>query len=819
MEKIIKEQLKKVDEIKEKKEEIKLSEIFDFISDTEVEIGEKKEKLIINAIKKASEEEYREFLTGQFINVDNSQKRQFFSEKILKEILIKDFDFYKYKESKNKENKNELQNFTILNFEKAFKEYKIQVKKSIERGIKFFLEKYKNNEPIISDELFKAAFKICKNSEYESPCHSFFNLMRKYMAGVSPDVFIDEIVDVIWMPEFSQLLKNDLIRCLERGYIGHVDNINMTATSSSYGKAIIKNLDFKNPDNFYKTGVFLEFLRKFHALAGDWSFFEKEQGSIKNIVNEAVKKNEGSYLLRLRAADIAKDMKDWESGGEGAKRRMILERYNEAPYQMAPGVTAYFDERDETLNINKDPKNPSMLLPINIEDITLTKKESGISEDDKQLFFDFLYLSKPKVRQHIFKDLGINLYNVPLYEQVYFLQFIKNKTKEDLIPIKKFTEIYKSAGFHTFLSMEHDRTLGDKILKMGEKLNFETARAIFSKYSEIIDSAQEAIEYFRVNFIKGGEVNQGVMDHIEENLFKKGKDFLAKYADDVERGKIIDEAEVLRELENIKTEIVVFASSFRVYIEEFSPWDLADLPGIKYSSDYALKLLDKNKDLFKQMEDIYRKNYKNYPLEFTNHLLNLFKKSLKNPETILYTFEHKKDLVAFCRLEKKYDEGGDKFWHIGSFNVDPLYQKSRFGETLFDGVFMDAGAIGIPIKGDCDPFNPITKYYFKKGFVATDFYNFKGVPSFKIENNESLNNKLKSIKITKENIIKIDKEKFEEGVVVDSWAIGEKPEFNLLNQGYLLTQYFTENNRLYAVFEKNPLINADKEAEELKKAA
>ena len=383
------------------------------------------------------------------------------------------------------------------------------------------------------------------------------------------------------------------------------------------------------------------------------------------------------------------------------------------------------------------------------------------------------------------------------FEKINNVETNKSYEKKQIQDINSLNDFFKVELY--------DRNFGDRIIALGEKLDPLVVRKIFHKYSEIIDSAQNAFEYFKDNFLQQGAADQKTIDRIRENLFRKGKNLLERFVSKAESGEDVSEDGVLEELENIKTETLLFTSSFKIFKEESKFIDLADIAAMNYDVNFAEKFKNDAK-LMGEMEDIYRKNYENYPPKFTARLMRSFQDSLENPSTVLFTLKHKDELAAFCRLDKKTDEDGEtKSFYFGSFNVNSSYKQSRLGESLFEAAMMEAGALGVPIEADCDPAAMITKKYIESGFVVTSLYDFEGIPSFHIVFDHSVNNNLESKRLTHEEIAqKATAGTVEGALMIRMYAEKEAPDFSPLQHGYVLTRYFLQEDKKYCVFEKIP---------------
>ncbi|MDP2668257.1 MAG: hypothetical protein Q8P07_00250 [bacterium] len=251
--------------------------------------------------------------------------------------------------------------------------------------------------------------------------------------------------------------------------------------------------------------------------------------------------------------------------------------------------------------------------------------------------------------------------------------------------------------------------------------------------------------------------------------------------------------------ENSKEE---FKDNFK-YRKEHQSWvDLPELVNVRDTT--SRNLHEKFPQDISKMRAIYEKNYQAYPPKFINKLLRSFDEAISNPETVWFIVKHRDQLAAFLRHENRTDKkDGKPYFYFGAFNTNPDYKSAKLGESLLDHYMMDARSTDIPIRADCDANSLITKKYIKMGFIAKDVYDYEGVPSFSIELDDELNKLLVTKKLPLENVKDLAMW-YKEDFVVNKYTKTQDPDFDLLNHGFLLTQFFGEDNYIYTVFEKDP---------------
>ncbi len=139
--------------------------------------------------------------------------------------------------------------------------------------------------------------------------------------------------------------------------------------------------------------------------------------------------------------------------------------------------------------------------------ITSLEDIDFFTEKQKQDFADNLddykfLMSKP-IREAIDEEFGIDITQFSALEQSYFLQFLKDKTNQEVDQVKEFlkqskSEQSKSNRIKSFLSLEQDPQMGEIILSIGEKLKDESKLAdeIFGEYAKMVDNVNNHIDFF-----------------------------------------------------------------------------------------------------------------------------------------------------------------------------------------------------------------------------------------------------------------------------------------------------------------------------------
>jgi GNAT superfamily N-acetyltransferase len=707
---------------------------------------------------------------------------------------------------------------------------------------------YKRKNPSglsLTDKAYKALLELWQ--KYPAQAEGFFVFMGRDPETIRPDVYIKGAVDFMWRPDMPSAFQSNILESLAYLY---------SFEEEVYERYIFENFDFMNKDNYFKTATLLEFVNDLLRLVRDYGYSESAKDSLVRLLERVTDENRGSYLLNMRARLMLKDFY-WE------KDRDSLKPKNMYPVLVAPGiygrishegifVSSPGDEGEIKRKIIRSTaikeemfKNPSLrimqteidggLIPvfpdpasaesqafrewresveeinsllnhkISFKDVAPFSSRGGTeaSEEVAKDMFDFQYLVSDDVRNIIADDFHFNLANIPLQEQFYFLQFIKHKEAREIDPVKNFVKSYGLPGLRTFLSLDYGKDLGDKIVALGNSLDHEAASAIFSKYGQIVDAVEAVRAYLGANFHQEETLTPEIVAKITDNLLRRGRDLLAHFADQTQEAKngrkVLDPGNILDELQEIKTETLLFLSSFQTLKREGVDLDFAAIQDLDFGSMPARSLSLKD---VSEMKAMYEKNYADN-VEIRDDLLSVFAQAVTRENTVFYVLRYQGKIIGFVR----FDDKGDGRLYAGSLNVHPRFRGSAIGEVVMEKTIDLKARVAI-LDADSSAIDSVGAHYIEAGFVANSFYDYKGDPSFKMERNDRV--RYESKLMSKSDIVeRYNHRSVDDRDMIITSSSAKDPvrlRFNLLNEGYLLTRYFqypngVKNAPWYCVFE------------------
>jgi N-acetylglutamate synthase-like GNAT family acetyltransferase len=305
-----------------------------------------------------------------------------------------------------------------------------------------------------------------------------------------------------------------------------------------------------------------------------------------------------------------------------------------------------------------------------------------------------------------FADLGVGVHNLPWGEQLMLCRIaLEDKSPEGQLRLQAFAKKYGVTGLRTFISMDYDQSLGKGILNIGEKLEPKLASAIFEKYGEIVNAANQAKEYLIGHFKADSSGQEDVPRKLAENLLKKGKDLLSEFA---KNNSEIESVAVMNKLEALKTEVLMFAQAFKVLPKE-TRLDFKDIAGTTIEDRDSFMLSDEDRG---QMLEIFERNrVGNYPENLKVQTLKDFRERIYQAGHTFRVLKHEGKIVAFLH----YDQIGKNEIYVGSLNLHPAAKNSPVAAAMLKSALEEKGRENL-LKAVVWENNLALTYYSMLGF-------------------------------------------------------------------------------------------------------
>ncbi|MFA6514523.1 MAG: hypothetical protein WCT50_04540 [Patescibacteria group bacterium] len=440
----------------------------------------------------------------------------------------------------------------------------------------------------------------------------------------------------------------------------------------------------------------LEILRSLYACS-DEAGFSESGGEAERILEEREKDN-SNYFLNIRVKQILEEhrmfnrekrLKMWnkykkEDLKENAPEPLLLENlkglfahlrermmYGSVSketgviYNSNGEVDSFFDiEKGERLDLKKILENDGFV------------ETENNKEKSQEKMMTYKILMQIPLRYKIEEEFEIELDNFSIREQLQFINFISSKSVSEVQRVKEFisganTKSDKNNRFVSFLSLEADSDMGDKIIEIGEKLNMKSQSAdlLFAKYAQLtrqltkdVDSFEEFYQsiFFEKNIkrgeliklflIKSGQLLSSVHENIKNLSSEESEEEVGLLINNLD-SEIIEKTANLKELKkialalnekynNLGQDLMVALDPEMVDYKQFEE-DLLNNNNLTPEIKNSLK------------DDLIR--HRNYDSDRLKEMLEYYKTVLK--EDVYCLSEDKQTIEEFSQENEKFERG------------------------------------------------------------------------------------------------------------------------------------------------------------------
>ena len=450
--------------------------------------------------------------------------------------------------------------------------------------------------------------------------------------------------------------------------------------------------------------------------------YDKENYLTASKILESFRNSEAGKLLPCR--EKIDSMKLSDTDGEYLVSDFSSEY--DGIYSVSGNLEAFIKKGE----INKNEE-------ITANDFSEIKKEINFY-DNKDIAY-FKIMSSLFFRDALEKKCGIDIAKLNLRTQYQFLNFIKEYPEEKFKELKEFMDNSASSNLKedrlkSFLCLELDKNLGDEIILLGKKLTPERADLFFSKVAAINDLAcKEEAELGALLL----EVNQNLdFSILKSELLKRARDLVIRFSTLTDDKLTEEESKnIFNELDNVKTEMVLFSSLLKTAKENNQHINLETVKDLNLRvKDYGEAISEKDKA---EILKIARANWEGFGNEkMADVILEGLEDSLRNDKNQrAYILKYKNEIIGFVRFEKT-DHGTE---YAGSFNVSKDLRGLSIGSDLMEKVLIEEGKNN-SLEATASVKTPIGCSFVEKvGFIADGF----------IENYHGTGEKVFSIKLDK----------------------------------------------------------------------
>lgn len=359
-----------------------------------------------------------------------------------------------------------------------------------------------------------------------------------------------------------------------------------------------------------------------------------------------------------------------------------------------------------------------------------TKREEYLNEFKK----NYYRISE----EEIFKKIGLHLNNLSFKEQGWFLIYFDQADAEKKEKLLAFISNHKEDGIKSFLALETDKQLGEKLLNLSSRLDRDSAAIFFHQLSEMTDLAEKENSELKKLFLKDGEECSLDWTEVRLGLLRKANEIITNFNQESEGPQA--NRNLLKALENGKAEISLLASVLKEAKKENLNINLETIKNLNLSvKEFNETMPSADCQAVLNMAQENWHNFGNKKME--KAVISGLEKSLReNENQKAYTLKYRDRVIGFVRFEKTDNNS----LYAGSFNVSNDLRGLSIGQKMMESVLVGESennileaTASIKIPAGC-------AYVEKIGFVADgiiDNYHSTGESLFSIKLDKEKNKK------------------------------------------------------------------------------
>ncbi|MFA5030847.1 MAG: hypothetical protein WC495_04620 [Patescibacteria group bacterium] len=201
--------------------------------------------------------------------------------------------------------------------------------------------------------------------------------------------------------------------------------------------------------------------------------------------------------------------------------------------ELHPIVAADFLTKNQEYITEEEGKDNGA-KPLTQEEFT--EKLFPLHNESPDKKYHYQNLTKLHMRKKIEDDFGIDIAGHDFWEQRNFLSFLESQTTDKVDTLIEYTKKYGNDGLTTFLSIELDPAMGERILSIGENLTDspELAKQLFREYAAAAHQADQTAEEIITSFNLIYPDKHIDKNEVVEAVLIKAKDLLFNVSEEIE---------------------------------------------------------------------------------------------------------------------------------------------------------------------------------------------------------------------------------------------------------------------------------------------
>ena len=442
----------------------------------------------------------------------------------------------------------------------------------------------------------------------------------------------------------------------------------------------------------------------------------KEEKNNKNFLTAML------YRLEFGQINIS------EAGVSYLQKVYDLGEYNNPNYHASrltgDGEIGIFDEESELIKYfelgdlqNQEKTVKAKVLDFTYETLFIGRPDESEGErvEREKYLAEFKKNYSQIAGDKIFETTGVKLNNLSFKEQGWFIKYFSDCSEEDREALRTFVGHQREEGIKTFLAMEIDENLSQKIIDLDRNLSADAARALFLKLASVVDLAGQEADALKEHFLTSAEPKNIDWQAVRRALLQRLKQLILE----ADCHSAREASEMISGLERVKADMIFFAAVMKNVRETEKDLDWNLIRDLNLSiKDYGEELGQKEKDEVINMSRINWEGYGNKKMaDVVQNGLELALADDRKQRA--YILKYKDEVIAFVRFEKKMDET----IHAGSFNVSKDLRGLSIGNEMMEKALIMEGVDNV-LEATASIKIPVGCSYVEKiGFVAEGVIN------------------------------------------------------------------------------------------------
>lgn len=355
----------------------------------------------------------------------------------------------------------------------------------------------------------------------------------------------------------------------------------------------------------------------------------------------------------------------------------------------------------------------TLFTPKENETIGERKEREVFLAEFQEKYFGFL-------NGEFFDISGVRFNDLSFTEQAQFMKFYQGSNDETKARVVNFCQKFGLNGFRVFLSVDYGAEMGNAVLRIGDTYKPEVANKIFAKYGEIVSASEDMEASVRSLLSPNTDLNEQNLIVIKDKLLRKAKDLLVSFSSaEKTTNTVAQNRQIAEKLHHIKTEILLFASTFKA-LSEREQIDLAELANTHLEIKDSANLSEDEK---RDMDRIFADNRKGYSPTLFKETREEFQSALQAQGKEFQVLRVEGTIIAFIR----FDQLPSGNLYAGSLNVRPEVKGSAIGSAMLRAT-LNKKAQEHNIEAVVYSKNPMLKHYTSDfGFqIAGEIPDYNG---------------------------------------------------------------------------------------------